>query len=211
MIVRNVECEVRNGRAGVDSAFRTPYSALAVKHRGLVRGSGRSESEMPVRGSCGTAAARRAREKALLHQEGLVHLLERAGVLAHGGGDGREAYRPALELLDDGLQDPAVHVVEAELVHVEPFERLARDRRGNLAPGPYLRVVAHPLQEPVCDTRRAATAAGDLGYARGIGRDVEDTGRAADDLGQVVGRVVREPLHQAAPRAPPGRPQDETR
>src|SRR2546427_11890079 len=202
MIVRNVECEVRNGRAGVDSAFRTPYSALAVKHRGLVRGSGRSKSEMPVRGSCGTAAARRAREKALLHQEGLVHLLERAGVLAHGGGDGREAYRPALELLDDGLQDPAVHVVEAELVHVEPFERLGRDRRGNLAPGPYLRVVAHPLQEPVCDTRRAATAAGDLGYVRGIGRAAEGTGREGGCLGRGAGRVGREPLRQAEPRWP---------
>src|SRR2546426_9126182 len=206
MIVRNVECEVRNGRAGVDSAFRTPYSALAVKHRGLVRGSGRSKSEMPVRGPCGTAAAGRAREKALLHQEGLVHLLERAGVLANGGGDGREAYRPALELVDDGLQDPAVHVVESELVDVKPFQRFAGDRRRDLAPGPYLGVVAHSLQEPVCDTRRAATAAGDLGYARGIGRDVEDTGRAADDLGQGVGRVGRRPADQGETPAHRGRP-----
>src|SRR3989475_9377736 len=101
MMVRNVECGVRNGRAGVDSAFRTPNSALAVKHRGLVRGSGRSKSEVSVRGPRGTAAARRAREKALLHEERLVHLLQRARVLAHGGGDGREAHRPALELLDD--------------------------------------------------------------------------------------------------------------
>src|SRR5713101_6959877 len=127
-----------NAECGMEGRASIPHSELAVKHRGLVRGSGRSKSEMSVRGPCGTAAAGRAREKALLHQEGLVHLLERAGVLAHGGGDGREAYRPALELLDDGLQDPAVHVVEAELVHVEPFERLGRDRRGNLAPGPYL-------------------------------------------------------------------------
>src|SRR5213078_2210074 len=69
---------------------------------------GRSESEMPVRGPRGASAARRAGEEALLHEERLVHLLERARVLAHGGGDGRETNRSALELLDDGLQDPTV-------------------------------------------------------------------------------------------------------
>src|SRR3989454_2034483 len=89
MRMRNVECGVRNGRAGVDSAFRTPHSALTVKDRWLVRGSGRSKSEMPVRGPRGASAARRAGEKALLHQERLVHLLEGAPVLSHGGGDGR--------------------------------------------------------------------------------------------------------------------------
>src|SRR3989441_7633959 len=32
-------------------------------------------------------------------------------------------------------------------------------------------------------------------------RDVEDAGRAADDLGEVVGWIVGEPLDQAEPRA----------
>src|SRR4029077_1473456 len=102
---------------------------LAVEDRRLVRGSRGSEAEMSVRGSRRTAAAGRAGQKALLHQERLVHLLQRTRILAHGGGDGGEAPRPALELLDDGLQDPAVHVVEAELVYVEPLQRLGRDRR----------------------------------------------------------------------------------
>src|SRR2546430_6311007 len=61
------------------------------------------------------------------------------------------------------LQDPAVHVVESELVYVEPFQRLGGDLGRDLAPGAHLRVVAHPLQKPVRDARRAAAAARDLG------------------------------------------------
>src|SRR5439155_1837047 len=120
--MRSAECGVE-GRttersAFINSALRIPHSALAVKHRRLFGAPGRREAEMLVRARRGAPAARGAGEKALLHEERLVHLLERARVLAHGGGDGREAHRPTLELLDDGLQDPAVHVVEPELVHV---------------------------------------------------------------------------------------------
>src|SRR2546422_9505319 len=82
------------------------------------------ESELSIRGSRGAPAAWRTREEALLHEEGLVHFLERARILTHGGGDGGEPDRSSLELLDDGLQDPAVHVVGPELVHVEPLQRL---------------------------------------------------------------------------------------
>src|SRR2546422_196614 len=201
MRMRNVECGMRNGRAGVDSAFRTPHSALALKHRRLFSAPGRRESEMSVRGSRGAPAAWRAREEALLHEERLVHFLERARILTHGGGDGGEPDRSTLELLDDGLQDPAVHVVEPELVHVEPLQRLGGDRRRDLAAGAHLGVIAHALQEPVRDARRAAAAAGDLGDARGVGRPVEDAGRATDDLGEVVGRIVGEPLDQTEPCA----------
>src|SRR3989449_4103422 len=149
---------MRNGECGMDvraserrtyfnSAFRIPHSPLAVKHRGLVRGSGRSKSEMSVRGSRGAPAAWRAGEEALLHEERLVHFLERARILAHGGGDGGEPDRATLELLDDGLQDPAVHVVEPELVHVEPPQRPGGDPRPDLPAGAHLCVIAHALQE----------------------------------------------------------------
>src|SRR5438094_6121266 len=99
MMVRNVECGVRNGRAGVDSAFRTPHSALAVEHRRLFGAPWRRKSEMPVRGPRGAPATRRAGEKPLLHQERLVHLLEGARVLTHRRGDARESPRPALDTI----------------------------------------------------------------------------------------------------------------
>src|SRR5713101_4165912 len=110
-----------------------PARALSVEDRGLFGDLGRREAEMPIRARSGAATARRAGEKPLLHEEGLVHLFERPGVLSYRGRDGREPYRAAIELLDDGLQDPPIHVVEAELVHVEPLQRLDGHRRGDLA------------------------------------------------------------------------------
>src|SRR2546427_11958087 len=104
---------MRNGECGMDaraserrtdfnSAFRMPHSPLAVEHRRLFSAPGRSKPEMPICGSRSASAARRAGEEALLHEERLVYLLERARGLGHGGGDGRETHRCALELLDDG-------------------------------------------------------------------------------------------------------------
>src|SRR5207247_8861001 len=150
-----------------------------------------AETTMLVRACGGTAAAGRAGAKALLHQERLVHFLERAGILTHGGGDGGEPDRSTLELLDDGLQDPAVHVVEPELVHVEPLQRLGGDRRRDLPAGAHLCVIAHALQEPVRDARRAAAAAGGLGGGCGGGWHVEDDGREGELECDVVGCVDR--------------------
>src|SRR2546422_8366051 len=118
--MRNSECgmdALANERtASINSAFRISHSAFgsAVKHRRLFGAPGRREAEMLVRARRGAPAARRAGEEALLHEERLVHLLERARGLAHRGGDGREAYRPPLELLDDGLQDPGGPCVQPE-------------------------------------------------------------------------------------------------
>src|SRR5213593_5183504 len=107
MRVRNVECGMRSAQwrcVWANSALRTPRSALAVKHRRLVGGRARRrEPKVAVRGGCGDAAARGAGEEALLHQERLVHLLERPRVLAHRGADRLQSHGAALELLDDRL------------------------------------------------------------------------------------------------------------
>src|SRR5256885_9927856 len=116
--MRSAECGVEERTTErstlINSALRIPHSALAVKHRRLFSAPGRSEPEMPVRARRGAAAAWRAGEEALLHEERLVHLLQRARVLAHGGGDGREAHPPPLRLLDYCLQDPGVPFVQPE-------------------------------------------------------------------------------------------------
>src|SRR5713101_4381617 len=107
MRVRNVECGMRNGRVEFNSAFRTPHSALGlpIEDRRLFGALRWLEAEVPVRARGGAATAGRAGEEALLHQERLVHLFQRARVLPDGGGDGAESDRPALELLDDRLAD----------------------------------------------------------------------------------------------------------
>src|SRR5437667_12107695 len=126
--VRSVECGIETRAtersACIDSALRIPHSPLGVKHRRLVGRLRRREAKVLVRPRRGTSAAWRPSEEALLHEERLVHLFERARILADGGGNGSEADRPSLELLEDGLPDPADHVVEAVFVVIEPLARL---------------------------------------------------------------------------------------
>src|SRR2546430_6630514 len=118
---------MRNGECGMDvraserrtyfnSAFRIPHSPLAVKHRRLFSAPGRRESEMSVRGSRGAAAAWRAREEALLHEERLRNVPERARRLAHAGGDRGEPPPPTPPRPAACIQKPTVHVVHAALV-----------------------------------------------------------------------------------------------
>jgi hypothetical protein len=82
-------------------------------------------------------------------------------------------------------------------VHLEHAQGLVGDLAGDAPAGLDLGEVAHPAQQPVGDARRAAGAAGDLGGAVRLGLDGEDLRRAADDVGQVLGRVVLQPLHDA--------------
>ena len=73
----------------------------------------------------------------------------------------------------------------------------AGDRGGDHAAAADLRVVAHPLQQPVGDPRRASRALGDHVLAAGLDLDLEDARGAANDLRQVGGVVVLEPLGDA--------------
>ena len=70
--------------------------------------------------------------------------------------------RPAAELLDDGEEEAAVHLVEAVGVHLEEGEGVPGDGGGDGAVGPDLGEVAHAAQEPVGDAGRPAAAARDL-------------------------------------------------
>src|SRR2546428_1493780 len=141
MRVRNVECGTRSAQwmcVWANSALRTPRSELAVKHRRLFSAAGRSEAKMPVRGYRGDAAARRAREEALLHQERLVHFLERPRVLAPGGAHRLQAPGTAPQLFAGRLQDAGVPVVEPRPVPAEPLPRLPRPGSPRLSVRPRL-------------------------------------------------------------------------
>ena len=69
---------------------------------------------------------------------------------------------PAAELVDDGEEELAVHLVEAVLVHLEERAGVARDGGRDHAFRPHLGEVAHAAEEAVRDARRAAAAPGDL-------------------------------------------------
>src|SRR5205814_669483 len=72
----------------------------------------------------------RASQKALLHQKGLVDFLERARILADRRRDGLHTDGPTFEHLDDGIENARIHVVESELVDLEPLPRLDGDGGG---------------------------------------------------------------------------------
>ncbi len=59
-------------------------------------------------------------------------------------------------MIDDDREVPAIHLVEAGLVHVQPFQCFARGSPIELAVGQDLREVARASQQAIGDARRAA-------------------------------------------------------
>ena len=71
------------------------------------------------------------------------------------------------------------------------------DLLGDHAGAADLGEVADALEEAVGDARRAARALRDRVLARGLDLGAEDPGRAVDDLREVAGLVVLEPVADA--------------
>ena len=80
-------------------------------------------------------------------QEGLVHLLDGARLLAYGGGYRGKSHGSATELVDDGAQDAVVHLVQAVRVNVQGLERVLCDADLNGAIALDLGEVAHTAQQ----------------------------------------------------------------
>jgi len=106
----------------------------------------------------GCSSAGSASQESELDQERLVHVLDGVFLLAHGHGQGLDPHRAAGELLDDGLQDPAIHLVESPLVHVQAVQRIMGHTPVNRAVSQDLGEVPHPPQEAVGDAGGAAAA-----------------------------------------------------
>jgi hypothetical protein len=104
------------------------------------------------------------------------------------GGHVVEADRPAVEAVDHRLEELSVHHVEAVRVDVEHRQRQVGERPGDLALALDVGIVAHPPEQPVGHPRRAARAPGDFEAALVVELDLEQAGRAADDLRQLLGR-----------------------
>jgi len=77
---------------------------------------------MPIGGIGDDAAARRAIQKALLHQEGLVYVFDGIDGFTDGRGDRIEADRAAAEFLDNDLKDLAVGPVETAGIDFQSIE-----------------------------------------------------------------------------------------
>src|SRR5262249_3245803 len=105
----------------------------AQRQLGMLRDAGGRTAQLDpgglVGGRRGCAAARGALDESFLDQERLVNVLERARLLAHDDRERAESDRAALVLPDQGVEQPAVHLVEPALVHLEQPQRLARHRK----------------------------------------------------------------------------------
>src|SRR5215212_851097 len=135
--------------------------------------------------------------EAALEQVRFVDVLHGVARLAEGHGDGADADRAAVELINDEPEVVPVGPVESELVHTLHVERSVGCLLVDLALTHDLGVVAHPLEEPVDDAWRAATAARKLASATFRYRNIEYARVAGHDLLQVLGSVVLEPLGDA--------------
>jgi hypothetical protein len=78
---------------------------------------------MAVGGGRRHTSARRALQVALLDQVGLQHVLDGVAGFADRGGQIVHADRAAVELVQHGFQQLAVHQVEADAIHVEHLQR----------------------------------------------------------------------------------------
>ena len=142
------------------------------------------------------AAARGALEEALQDQEGLMHFLDRRGILAHGDGQRADAHRAAVELVDHRFEDPLVHFIKALRIDFDHRQRGIGRLAGDRAVPLHLGIIADPAQQGIRHSRGAAGAGGDFHRALVDDRDIQQPGGALDDLRQLLLRVVIEAVHQ---------------
>ncbi len=128
------------------------------------------------------AATGGALEHADLHEVGFVDVFDGSGFFGAQGGQGGEADGAAGVMLDDGGEELAVGIVEAEVVDFEEMEGIAGIAAGDGVDVFDLGVVADAFEEPIGDARGEAAAGGDLGGGGGVEFDAEDAGGAGDDF-----------------------------
>src|SRR3569623_1581109 len=109
----------------------------------------RAQAEMRIRMARHHPPARGTHEKALLNLKRLQHVFDGAALFADGGGQAVDAHRPAVELVDEGEQQQAVHHVETFAVDVEHVQRLLGRRAADAAIGFDLGVNTHAPRQAV--------------------------------------------------------------
>src|SRR4030067_272504 len=123
----------------VFASLRWVFNSLIPKHPALRLGRRRRrEAEVLPAAARGDAAARGARQEALLDQERFDHILDRAALFADGGGQRIPPPRPAVKAFDKYTEQTPVERVEAFLVNAQHDQRLFGDLTGEHALALYL-------------------------------------------------------------------------
>ena len=136
------------------------------------------------------AALRRAHDKPLLHEIGLVHVFDGVGIFRERRRKRGEAHRTPAELHGKQLQNTIVDRVEAQVIHLEEAERLRRNVLVDNTVAPHLCPVAHALEHAVRQTRSSTATAGDLERAVLADGNIKDGSRAHNNRCKFLGRVI---------------------
>src|SRR4051812_31917265 len=162
---------------------RLEQAALTAPGAALRRG----EAQMlPGRGGP-DAAPGRAGQQALAHQKRLGDLFHPLTLLPPPDRQGRQAPPAAPPQPEQGAEHRRAQPVQPPAVHVVDRQGARGDLPGDDAVRLDLGVVAHPAQQPVRDTGRAAGAPGDLGRALGLYGHLQQPGGAVDHALQHAG------------------------
>ena len=73
---------------------------------------------MSIRQACRLPSRTSTLYEALLNEKWLIHLLDRARVLAHGCGYGAQSDGTSVKLVDDGLQQLVIRMIQTMLIYV---------------------------------------------------------------------------------------------
>src|SRR6266511_1727826 len=187
----------RRSRGGASPCPKGPrvHCIRGARRRGPSEETGRSLGGLPEVGVCrrgGHAPTRGPLEEPELHQVRLVHVFHSVRLFPHGRRERGQSHRTSLELAHERFQDRDVELVQSSLVHLEQRQGLAGSVQGDPAVAPHLGEIADPSKEPVGDPWRPSRPSGDLAGALRIDLHPQDAGGPADDLRQIVGRVVVE-------------------
>src|SRR6266566_3047757 len=117
-----------------------------------------------------------------LQQVRLIDVFNCLRIFAGAGRKGIQANGTATELLDNGEQEIAVGLIEADLVDFQRIQGRSGYIPGNDAVGFYLSVVTHAPEQAVDDTRSTACAACDLLDAVHLGWYFQDARWAEQNL-----------------------------
>ena len=148
-----------------------------------------------------TASARRAGQKAHLHQVRLAQVFQRDGFLAESRRQRFQTHRAAVVHLNDRAEQAAVQLVQTQGVHVHPLQAQQGHIPVNDAVAQHRGKVADALEEAVCHAGRAAAALGQLiGAFRRDGL-IQNACRPLDDVGKLV-RAVKLQLEQHTEAVP---------
>src|SRR5258708_170115 len=173
-----------------------------LKQAGLLRsGVGWGDAQVPVGKLRRHATARRPGEKPDLDEVGLVDVLDSLRLLGQRGGDRVQSDRAALELQDQGLQQLAIHRLEADLVNFQHGKRLPCDLDGSPTVAAHLSEVADPAQQSIGDPRSGTRAARDLRDSVRRDLDLQDPRRPRHDLLELRLGVEVQPVDRSEPVA----------